>query len=139
MKKFEFLEHTADLAVRIFGSSVKDLFVNAADTLFNLISDYEPEKTKEKTIKLFADNYDDLLVSWLNDLISGFWAEMILPSAFEIDFIENEGLSLKAKVKGCEFNPYQNPLKREIKAATYHNVNIKQYGGVWETEVVFDV
>ena len=48
MKRFEFLDHTADIGVRIFGHSQADLFQNAGLALFEIITDISSITEKEK-------------------------------------------------------------------------------------------
>jgi len=74
MKDYEYIEHTADVAVRVYGNSLEELFRNAAQATFSLITDYTPSEDKERDIDLEGKTLEDLLVNWLNELISVFFA-----------------------------------------------------------------
>ena len=37
MKRYEFLEHTADVAVRVYGATLKELFTSAALAMFAVL------------------------------------------------------------------------------------------------------
>jgi SHS2 domain-containing protein len=141
VKKYEILEHTADIRVRIYGKTIKDLFKNAALALFGLIAEYKPRLKKEKEIKLEAQNQEELLVNWLNELISIFYAYKFLPASFKIIIKkENDFVALDGKIKGEDFDPYENKkINMEIKAATYYNLKIEKGKGGFVAEVVFDV
>jgi SHS2 domain-containing protein len=141
MKNYEILEHTADVRLRVYGKSLKDLFKNSALALFGLIIEYKPKPKKETEIKLEAQNQEELLVSWLNELISVFYTYKFLPANFKIN-IEDKGqfIALDAKIKGEDFNPYDNKkINMEIKAATYYNLKIEKIKDGFRAEVVFDV
>jgi SHS2 domain-containing protein len=141
MNNYEILEHTADVRVRIYGKSIKDLFKNAAFALFSLIVEYKAKLKKEKEIKLEAQNHEELLVNWLNELISVFYAYKFLPASFKIIVKEEDGLvALDGKIKGEDFDPYENKkINMEIKAATYHNLKIEKNNEGYRAEIVFDV
>ncbi|MBU0896652.1 MAG: archease, partial [Candidatus Omnitrophica bacterium] len=70
MENFEFIEHTADIGVRVYGKSLEDLFQNCAQTLFSLLIDHKPAEKIEERIILEAETQEELLVTWLNELIS---------------------------------------------------------------------
>lgn len=140
MKKFEFIEHTADIAIKVYGHSHAEIFQNSAEAMFSILLDYKPKKNLEKNIILEAVNLEDLLVIWLNELLSLFYADKFLPASFSIK-LENKNTMkfLKVKLLGQSFDPYGNKMNTEIKAATYHNLKIKKEGSIYLTEVIFDV
>lgn len=144
MKKYEIIEHTADIGVIVQGKNLTDLFNNAGQALFSLILGeihYSNYKDKELTLDLEAPREDDLLVSWLNELISLFFSQSFLAVKFQLEITDNDqNKRLKAKILGKEFSLYDNKIKREIKAATYANLKIeKTVKGYLKTVIIFDV
>jgi SHS2 domain-containing protein len=140
MKKYEFFEHTADVGVRVWAHNEEEFFVNCANALFKLmVNKKEKGKYREEEINLEAESLEELLVNWLNELISIFFACNFLPVEYKVK-IEEKPLRLYAQLKGEEFNPYQRKINTEIKAATYHNLKIeKDDKGILKGEVIFDV
>jgi SHS2 domain-containing protein len=47
--------------------------------------------------------------------------------------------SLEAEVKGESYDARRHDLQSEIKAATYHGLQIERKGEGWEAQVIFDV
>lgn len=140
MKNFEFIEHTADIGIRIFGDDREELFESAAGALFKLLVDYRPKKDSERKISLEAETFEDLLVNWLNELISSFFACKFLPADYSIVIEEKQNLKiLHAVIEGQKFDPYENKINMEIKAATYHNLKIKEARDGFKTEIIFDI
>jgi SHS2 domain-containing protein len=140
MKKFEFIEHTADFGIRVYGESLEDLFKNSAQVLSELLTDYKPKQLKEKEIQLQGETLEDLYVIWLNELISAFFADKFLLGDCSITIEEDQDKKvLKAAIKGQDFNPYENKINMEIKAATYHNLKIEKTDEGFKVEVIFDV
>ncbi|OQX88359.1 MAG: hypothetical protein B6D55_00255 [Candidatus Omnitrophica bacterium 4484_70.2] len=140
MKKFELIEHTADIGVRVYAEDLKELFKNSAQALISLLVNEKKEGRKEKAIKLEAESLEELLVNWLNELISLFFAEKFLFCSCDLEIKENKPLkTLEAKIKGIDFDPYSNKINMEIKAATYHNLKIKKKQDKLEVDIIFDI
>ena len=140
MEKFEFIEHTADFGLRVTGKTSEELFKNYAAILFNILTDYQPKKIISKKITLQAQSLAELLVGWLNELLSIFFADSFLPKEYNLKISEDrDGKILQAEIEGEEFDFENNELKREIKAATYHDLKVEENDRGYVAEVIFDV
>ena len=138
--KFEFIEHTADLGLRVKGKTSEDLFKNFATVLLELLTDYQPKEIINKKIILQAQSLAELLVDWLNELLSLLSADGFLPKEYHLKINDDKGGKiLQAEVKGEEIAFENNELKREIKAATYHDLKIEENDKGYTAEVIFDV
>ena len=151
MKKFEQIDISGDVGLRIWGPTPEELFENAAEGLFNLITDASGiRETDKKEIVLSSDNTENLLIQWLNELVFLFDTYSFVGKRFSIG-LENrlkyeaaEGeksnaLKLKANISGGTFNQENNECRLLIKAATYHNLSVKKINSVWEATVIFDI
>ena len=138
MKRYEQFSHTADIGVRVFGANLKELFENAAFAMFDLIADLEGLKGNiTQDFKLEAQNYEELLVAWLDELLYNFYTKSLIFFKFEIEELSDN--LLKAKAFGRPVAANRNRLKTEIKAATYSDLKIKKTGNGYEVEIIFDV
>ena len=129
MKKFEFLEHTADAYIAAYGRSLAEAFENAALAMFETMTDTAKVEPKiEDEIEVEGFDEQSLLYNWLESLIVKFEMTGNLYSKFKITDIEKTegGFRLKAKVWGEQFNPEKHPQKVGIKAVTYHRMEIKK-------------
>ena len=129
MKKFEFLEHTADAYIAAYGRSLAEAFENAALAMFETMTDTSKVEPKiEDEIEVEGFDEKSLLYNWLESLIVKFEMTGNLYSKFKITDIEKTegGFRLKAKVWGEQFNPEKHPQKVGIKAVTYHRMEIKK-------------
>ncbi|MBU2266415.1 MAG: archease, partial [Candidatus Omnitrophica bacterium] len=87
-----------------------------------------------------AEDIEELLITWLNELLSLFFAYRFLPVDYDIILEEREDYKvIKSRIKGANFDPYQNKIKMEIKAATYHDLKVEKNDSGWIAEVIFDV
>jgi SHS2 domain-containing protein len=140
MKKFEFLEHTADLKIRASGESLDEVFSNMAKGMFAAIVDEESVIKDEAVIQDFEMNSVDLpslLVDYLSQLITLGDTNNEIYDYFELGIMQvgNENWSLKCRATGYKVSG----LKLEIKAVTYNELKIKEQDGQWLAEVVFDI
>jgi len=133
---FEELSHTADLEIKVWGDDLASLFLAAADGLFHLsgIEDYEEGFSAVKeTISLDAMDYEGLLILFLEELLYRLTEDYMLFSIEKLSI--STDFSLKAKLRGTQIKSYQ----RDIKAVTYHQLNIRETDHGYEVNIVFDI
>jgi len=128
------VEHTADWSIRVHGATLPDLFVNAATGMYSLVADL-PSITLsiERAIEVKGVDAEALLVNWLNELI--YHTEMDGEVFCEFHIESFEPTQLRATVgagRGIE-------LKKQIKAVTFHNLQIVLTNEGYEVTLVFDV
>jgi SHS2 domain-containing protein len=132
---FEEIDHTADRALRIYGSDLGDLFLNAAQGLNSLMvaTPVSGSEHQERFVALEAMDSESLLVDWLSEL--AYWAEieMLVFQEFKIESVSST--HIRARIYGTRVKQ----LKKHIKAVTYHDLDIVQTDKGMAATVVFDV
>lgn len=131
------LEHTADAGIRVFAPSLDELFVQAASGLFATIADLSgcrPDRSVH--VQLSADSREELLQTWLQDLLVRFGTTGILFSDFSVSI---EELRLNAIARGEPFDPARHHFYTEVKGVTYHGLKIEQGQEGFQAEVIFDL
>ena len=141
MKEFEILEHTADIGIAAYGKTKREVFINTARGMFEIIAG-ETNNLKENfcdKIKLEADNLEGLLFAWLNELLYISETKLVILNKFEIKDLSNNKIG--AEVKGTKINRLNCKIKKEIKAVTYYRLEIKkdEKSGLWRAQVIFDI
>jgi SHS2 domain-containing protein len=138
MKRYEQFSHTADIGVRVYGSSLKGLFENAAFAMFDILADLENlTGGTVETFELNAPNSEELLISWLDELLYNFYTRQLI--FFKFDISELTDTHIKAAASGRSVGANRNRLKTEIKAATYSDLKIAKIPGGYSAEIIFDV
>ena len=131
---FEEIEHTADIAIRVWGRDLAELFVNAAYGMARQLADPDAvEQTAEHLIELDAYDTETLLVSWLGELLYLGEREECVFTAF--DMLEVAPTQLRAIVRGGPVEEHGT----HIKAVTFNELEIVRMDAGYETTVVFDV
>jgi SHS2 domain-containing protein len=138
MKRYEQIPHTADIAAKIYGRTLPELFQNAAYAMFDMMGDLEGLGLDMTVrVKTQALDSEGLLVSWLNELLYLAYSRQALFSDFSVTSLgENE---LRGEARGQELKDYAKHIRTEIKAATYHDLEIKRTDQGYEIVIVFDV
>ncbi len=138
MQRYEQFSHTADIGVRVFGRTLKELFENAAFAMFDILADLEGlEGPLTEEFELTAPNYEELLIAWLDELLYNFYTKGIIFYKFNVEKLAPD--FIKAKAYGRLVGENKNRLKTEIKAATYYNLKIIKKDDYYEVDIIFDV
>jgi len=138
MKKFDVVEHTADIGIVAYGADLREAFANAAYGMFSLMADLE--QVREETsryIEAEAGDRESLVVSWLNELLYMFDVERIILKRFDV--LELTNTRLKADAYGEKVDASRHELKSGVKAATYHMLKVSEDNGRCSIRVIFDV
>lgn len=127
--------HTADVALEVWGQDLAELFTHAAQGLFSLAVTIEPGATASATreVTLDAPDWEALLIDWLNELLALHDEHQEAYVEFSVSL--PAPAQLRARVQATQ--AYQPNIV--VKAATYHNLAIKQDEQGYRTVVVFDV
>ena len=135
---FEIIEHTADIGLMIYGNDLKTLFQNAGRAFFHLITDLRKVRRRvEREVEVRGKNLERLMVDWLSELLYLHDVENLLFKGFKVESV-SEG-QLRARVKGESFQEGIHSIKTEVKAVTYHQIQVRKEGGRWRAQVIIDL
>jgi SHS2 domain-containing protein len=132
--RFEEIEHTADIAICVWGGDLAELFVNAAYGMAYQLADIDGmDLTVEVPVELEAYDVETLLVTWLGELLYlGEREECVFT---EFDALEIAPTRLRAIARGGAVREYRG----HIKAVTFGGLEIRRADEGYETTIVFDV
>lgn len=137
-KPYEFFEHTADTGVRVYGKTLTDLFINAAQGVVSLLVENSPiAVTETRPVALTASSAEGLLRAWLKELLFWFATDRFLPGDYHLDTVTPT--ELRGRVLGERFDPARHQAGTEVKGVTYHQFMVKELASGWEARVIFDV
>lgn len=131
MKKFEYLEHTADIKFKAFGETIEEVFSNSALAMFNIMFNGKVKSKIKKKIEVSGKDNESLLYNFLEELLFLFDSKGFFLSKIEKIKINNG--KLIAEVSGDSAKNYK--IKTDVKAVTYNDMFVKK--GV--AQVVLDV
>ena len=106
--------------------------------MFDILTELDKVEVKESLgVEIEGKRTDELLADWLRNLLYKFNGDGYLLKEFGIEEINENGL--KAGVRGEKLDLSRHTLKTEIKAVTYHGLEVRKAGQGWEAQVIFDV
>ena len=130
-----------DAIVEAYGSSLDEAFENSAKGLVNTMIDLE-QITPDQEYEIVAKGYDvkSLLYDWLEKVMLGLLIDNIALSDFKVKISKNNGnYFLKGIAKGEVLDLKKHHYKIEIKAVTYHEMEIKQTENIITTRFLLDL
>jgi SHS2 domain-containing protein len=138
MKRFEILDHTADIGIIVHGEDLKSLFENAGEAFFHLITDLRKVRLRtERKIQIRGESLERLMVDWLSELLYLHDVENLLFKGFHVESVGVEGL--KARVNGEFFQEGVHLIKTGVKAVTYHQLEVFREKEGWRARIIFDL
>jgi riboflavin kinase/FMN adenylyltransferase len=133
-RRYEEVDHTADIGIRVRGRDLAELFANAAYGMFSLMLDMDHlPQTLSREVQVEAFDVETLLVDWLSEL--NYRRELAGEVYHRFDIQEISPTRLKAIVAGTDsVRP-----RRLVKAVTFHDLAVKQTPEGYQAVIVFDV
>jgi len=139
-KKFEYFEVTADAGYWAYGSTLEEAFENAALAMFELMTDTKKvSPKKEKKIKIEAEDEISLLHDWLDELLFLMDTEFLFFSKFKVNIRKNRLYRLEGKALGDHINPNIHEIRDEVKAVTYHLMDVLRENNHYKVRVIVDL
>lgn len=139
---YKILAHTADIGLEVAATSLPELFKEAARGWKHLVLEESPTREKHTvTIRLKSVEPEDLLVQWLNELNYLLTVKYKILHAVESIRIRktDAGWQLSAVISVDDFDEHIHEIHFEIKAVTYHQLNIQRDGRLLKTKIIFDI
>jgi SHS2 domain-containing protein len=133
MKKFEFLSHTADFKIRIYGKNLLSLINN---TLLAFKSFLAPKlKKRKKKVKIKVEGRDPIstLIDFFSEVLAKTYIEKTIFVKFQPKILEEK--KIEGELEGFEFES----LKKDIKSVTYHQAKLEKNKNYLIFEFVIDI
>lgn len=136
------IDHTGDIGIRVTAPSLEVLFERAAVGTFHVLADLSAvEATDETPITVEGRDREALMVRWLSELNYRHTVDHRLFCDFTVEAIEEtaDGLTLTGCARGEARNPARHTVHTEIKAITFHGMEIREADDGWAVQVIFDM
>jgi len=128
---YKFLDHATDAFIEVNASTLNEAFTLAAQSLADITLDRTTiEEKEQKILTVSAKDLRYLLFNWLEEVNYKIITEGFAIARFVLDISKNSLYRLTATVYGEEINLDKHHFKIEVKAPTFHLMQIKQNGVV---------
>ena len=137
MKKYRFLDHTADVKFQAFGATLEEVFTNAALAMASLMCQEKVSTRSSVRVDVEGRDLESLLYNFLEEFLVLFDCRNFLLARVEAVEIDNRELKLEAEAVGDRAGDYE--IYMGIKAVTYSDMFVRQENNAWVAQVVLDV
>ncbi|CAD5114657.1 DgyrCDS3707 [Dimorphilus gyrociliatus] len=140
-KKYEYLDHTADVQLHAWGKDLKEAFEQCAMAMFGYMTTIESVELKEvREIHAEGDDMESLLFHFLDEFLFIFSCEpYFIIRVVEITKFDTENFKIDAVGYGEEFDLQKHPQGTEVKAITYSAMQIHEELDKSEVYVIIDI
>jgi len=135
MGRYKIINHTADTGIEVEGKDLKEVFFESYKGLYKIAGVEKGKKERKDKVKIVADTYEELLIKFLNELIFYIYGEGKYYDVKKIEIKKDRGFKLEVEIEKYEIKKFE----KEVKAATYHNISIKNKNGTFTTKIIFDL
>ena len=138
MSSWEYFDHAADVGIRVRAGSLAGLFEAAARALTAWMGP-EPEGGARDSleVRVAGEDLSDLLVRWLQEVLYCFHVRRLYLT--RADAIELDERHFRARIHGLHWNDEHAPAYAEVKAVTYHRLDVKEENGAWSATLILDI
>jgi SHS2 domain-containing protein len=135
---YSIIDHTADLGLRIQAPELPELFETAAAALGEqLVEAPSSQGLQRQRLTVSGEDWADLLINWLRELLAAWHLEGRVVRGARC--LELRPYTLTAAVELLAFDPAAHLPRQEIKAVTYHQVEVSPSADGWQATVIFDL
>jgi SHS2 domain-containing protein len=138
MKGSETFDHTADIGIRAWGDSPEELYEALAEGVADLICPRgQVQGRLQHRLTVDAADPEALAVAFLGELAGWSQRERMCVGEVKVDRLTDTHLEARASVEAID--PTRHELGPEIKAVTYHLLEVRRRGGRWVGQVLLDI
>jgi SHS2 domain-containing protein len=138
-KNWTTFEHPSDIGLSASADSMAELFEALGEGMAAQVCESGNVIAREvRTVEAVGDDREDLLVDFLSKLLHLFLMDRFLIATIAVESITDTAIA--AKVAGEKYAPPRHELGAEIKAVTYHHLQVAQAAaGGWVGSVLLDI
>ena len=134
---YEAIEHTADLAIRVWAPDLRGLIEQAARGMLDLMLDDPPAASGYSEVVASGADAEEIVVDSLREVLALLNIEGRIPVS--IDAVQVDGGRARLRVGVVGLDAGRHSLMQEIKAVTYHGLEVVETEQGLTVTVVFDV
>lgn len=129
---YKSLDHATDAIFEVTAANLQEAFVVAAKSVIETILDIDAiEEKQERELLVTGKDLNYLLYNWLEELIILTITDGFAAKTISVQIEKNAEYKILAKLVGEKIDIKKHHFKVEIKAPTFHEMEIRQNGTVY--------
>ncbi|CAG2165998.1 unnamed protein product [Oppiella nova] len=140
-QQYEYLDHTADVQIHAWGTSLAEAMEQSAVAMFAYMTEIQTvDSTDTHDIEVEGHDLQSLFYQFLDEFLFGFSAEpFFIARKVKILEFDREANKIKARGYGETFSLDKHPQGTEVKAITFSNMQIHEKVGRTDVYVIIDI
>lgn len=135
---FELFDHTADLGMRVRSRTLPGLVSQATIALYSAIGEIvATTEVESRTLEFQANGYAFLLREFLAKLLTIFEIQDCVTHKLAVEEFSEQRLVVLVRL--AEVEPQRTVYHREVKAVTYHDLEVREVAGGYEATFILDI
>jgi SHS2 domain-containing protein len=136
---YQFLDHAADVGLEVHSPTLTGLFSTAARALLAWMGPVpEGDEFLETAVDVEGEDLEDLLVRWLQEILYLFYQRHGYTTGMRDCHIQNDcRLTATVLYKTWDESRYQD--YQEVKAVTYHQLQVRRGNDEWMARFILDL
>lgn len=135
---FTTFDHTGDLGLEVWAATPRELYEHAAIALMAQIADPGGDPPVERVeVALEGDDPGDLLVHWLNSVLLESDLRHVVWTTVQVHQLTPR--RIEATLMGPYIDPRRHTLLREVKAVSFHDMQLRLEPGECRCRLVLDI
>jgi SHS2 domain-containing protein len=137
---YELFDHTADLGVRVRAPDLPTLVRQAAEGLYATLGRVKVRAgaaAEAATLEFTASEQAVLLRDFLDELLYRFERHSVRADGVEVEVFSDRRLRVRAAF--APVDAAASSFEREVKAVTYHELEVRQTEGGYEAVFIVDI
>ena len=135
---FELFDHTADIGIRARAATLPDLIAPTTEALYAIIGDLIM-CGNATPISITCDGPDPpvMLRDYLAEVLTLFERDRRRVTTVNVAVFDDTGLTVE--VQAAPIDAERSVYHREVKAITYHELDIRSIAGGYEATLIVDI
>lgn len=135
---YETFDHTADVGLLIRAASLPELIQPAMEGFYAMIGELVAcGDATSSEICLRGDDSAILLRDFLQELLVLFDRDEQMVTSIEVSCFDDSKLQVAIQINAVDMN--RSAFYREVKAITYHELDISPIDNGWEATIILDI
>ncbi len=135
---FELFDHTADIGIRVRAATLPDLIAPTTEALYAVMGDLITcDNTTPVSISSGGPDQPVMLRDYLAEVLTLFDRDRRRVTTVNVAVFDDTGL--KVEVQTAPIDAERSVYHREVKAITYHELDIRSIAGGYEATLIVDI
>ena len=137
-RQCERFEHTADVGLFARADTLSELLEALAEGMADYIcSRRQVRPSDRRTLKVQAEDVEALAVDFLSSVLATIQADRFVISSVSVS--ESSETGVVAELCGEPYDVTRHEIHLEVKAVTYHQLQVVREGNRWVGRVILDI